>query len=283
MTLDSVCAGLGVMPPAAALEGLPTFVPEGGLDKVTLPSMGSMSGDRAEPGLSITSRSPAITLSVPHKLVKKILELNFVDMAELLPDSWRMQEEEKGCCHQRRGARRNVVTDILVWVECFSTLVSVLATKYPHKTPQLMAYQQTIIRAHRTFVGEGWLTYDVCFRRKAAIVKSLDWGMVDFTLYNETFTGRAKSIPRCRHCLSEHHQSADCSYAPDLSEVPQSGHRPVHQPSQICQLYNGKHGDRCHFSPCKFRHVCMDCKGSHPVANCRRLGYPPAKRARGRP
>ena len=123
-------------------------------------------------------------------------------MQELLPDTWRYQEEEQKCCHQRRGQRRGPITDILLWTECYASMVS---SKFPDKTPQFMAYLKTIVKAQRTFMGEGWVTYDACFRRKAAITKSLEWGVVDFTLYNETFTGRAKAPPRCRYCLSEHH------------------------------------------------------------------------------
>jgi hypothetical protein len=54
----------------------------------------------------------------------------------------------------------------------------------PRKTPQFMAYQRTIVRAQKSFVGEGWVTYDSCYRRKASLIKSLDWATVDFTLYN---------------------------------------------------------------------------------------------------
>lgn len=68
-------------------------------------------------------------------------------MTELLPDSWRSQEEEAKCCHQRRGQRRGPVTDILIWVECFSSLVSIFATIHPEKTPQFMAYMKTIVKA----------------------------------------------------------------------------------------------------------------------------------------
>ena len=155
------------------------------------------------------------TLALPAKLIRKILELEYVDMQELLPDTWRYQEEEQKCCHQRRGQRRGPITDILLWTECYASMVSILASKFPDKTPQFMAYLKTIVKAQRTFTGEGWVTYDACFRRKAAITKSLEWGVVDFTLYNETFTGRAKALPRCRYCLSEHHMSANCVLAPE--------------------------------------------------------------------
>ena len=31
--------------------------------------------------------------------------------------------------------------------------------EYPGKVMDLMAYQRTIIKAHRTFLGDGWVTY----------------------------------------------------------------------------------------------------------------------------
>lgn len=139
-------------------------------------------------------------------------------MSELLPDTWNLQEEERGCC-SRCVPRRGPVTDILVWLQCFTSLVAVLSPQYPNKVTHFMAYQRTIIKAQRCFVGDGWVTYDSTYRRAAAAAKSLDWGLIDFSLYNETFTGRARAIARCQHCLSEHHESKDCSDNADSEEI----------------------------------------------------------------
>ena len=85
---------------------------------------------------------------------EEILDLEYVDMAELLPDGWLTREEDQRCCHSlRRPQRRGPVTDILLWVECYSTMVAILASKFPDKMPELMAYQKTIVRAHRSFIG----------------------------------------------------------------------------------------------------------------------------------
>jgi len=169
-------------------------------------------------------------------------------MAELVPDSWRFQEEEQSkCCHQNKRLRRGPVTDILLWVECYASLVEVLSSCFPQKTSELMTYLKTIVKAHRSFAGEGWVTYDSCYRRKAAITKSLDWGQVDFTLYNETFTGRAKIIAQCKFCLSEHHISSECAFAPDVpSHKLDSVTRPTFRTqydtgkpyTPICHLFN---------------------------------------------
>ena len=142
--------------------------------------------------------TPTASYTLPQKLVKRILELEYIDMADIVPDSWRFQEEEPNrCCHQQKRQRRGPVTDILLWVECYSSLIAVLAAKYPTNTPEFMAYLKTIVHASKSFLGDGWVTYDSCYRRKAAVTKSLNWSQVDFTLYNETFAGRAKIMPRC--------------------------------------------------------------------------------------
>ena len=55
-----------------------------------------------------------------------------VDMAELVPNSWRLQENDEGkmlpqaAPHSLRGP----VKDILLWVDCYTTLVSILTTRY---------------------------------------------------------------------------------------------------------------------------------------------------------
>ena len=199
-------------------------------------------------------------------------------MAELVPDSWRFQEEEQNkCCHQNKRLRRGPVTDILLWVECYASLVEVLSSCFPQKTSELMTYLKTIVKAHRSFAGEGWVTYDSCYRRKAAITKSLDWGQVDFTLYNETFTGRAKIIARCKFCLSEHHISSECAFAPAVpSHKLDSVTRPTFRPqydtgkpyTPICHLFNNRAGNICRFNPCRFGHICNICRGSHPASQC---------------
>ena len=169
------------MPPPSVLSAMPTFTLKGE-DAPPPPIINStITGPFAPSPRAATSSATPLTLSVPTKIVRNILDLDFVEMAELLPDTWKLMEEEPGSCHQRRSQHRGPITDILVWIECYASMVSVLAIGYPSKTPQLMSYQKTIVKAHRTFTGEGWVTYDVCFRRKVAITKSLDWGEIDFT------------------------------------------------------------------------------------------------------
>ena len=217
----------------------------------------------------------AIT-SLPPKLVKKILDLDFVDMAELIPDSWRFQEDEgsKCCNRSRRAPRRGPVRDLLLWIDCYSRMVLVLLTRFPGKASEFVVYQRTIIAASRDYEDEAWVTYDTCFRRQAAGRKNLNWSQVDFTLYNQSFAGRAKVKLRCKYCLSEFHRSSECEFAP---EIPPPAKRPApgyggfqrretgnRQPAEYCILFNNPQGNKCRYKPCRYAHICAKCGGPHP-------------------
>lgn len=119
----------------------------------------------------MSSSVPDVFASIPKKLADKILTLEFVDMADL-PEQWRIEENrDGGCCSLQKVNKKRLLTDILLWLECYSTMVAVLASGYPDKAAHFMAYQQTIIHASKNFPGAAWASYDLCFRRKAAAVR----------------------------------------------------------------------------------------------------------------
>lgn len=163
----------------------------------------------------------------------------------------------------------------MLWVKCFSTLVAVLASKYPQHVPNFMAYQKAIVRASQNFDDYSWVVYDRCYRHQAAATKNLVWSIPESGLHNEAFTGRAKAIPCCQHCLSENHTLSDC---PDCPLDTQREHR--HQRdrnSQVCggfspeyfQLFNQV---RCRSRRCKYQHLCNLCSLPHQAQICSMCG-----------
>ena len=58
----------------------------------------------------------------------------YIDIWELLPETWQVESAEGACCHSKRP-RRSLVTDINVWVECYATLEAILSCTYPEKAP----------------------------------------------------------------------------------------------------------------------------------------------------
>ena len=97
-----------------------------------------------------------------------------------------------------------------------------------------------------------------------------NWSACNARLYNEAFTGKAKAIPRCQHCLSEAHASLACPANPDpmalwqpLPRLPPSdgqGRRP-----EICRNFNE---GKCKFQKCKYAHICKECYYPHPWVAC---------------
>lgn len=260
--------GLGDMPPEVHLAGLPRF------SAPSAPPGTAVSGSLAlsVPGVPEPSALPDASVHMlPQKLVKRIRELEYVEMSELVQEAWQFHDEEQGsCCHAKRR-RRNPVTDILIWVDCYASLVAVLSVDHPDKTPEFMAYMKTVVYASKSFSGDGWVTYDSCYRRKAAATKSLDWSRLDFNLYNQIFAGRAKALPRCRLCNSELHTTPECHLASEYPDKPIQGARTGMGGtlSYVCQLFNNRAGNRCRFQPCKFKHCCSECGGGHPISQCR--------------
>ena len=127
---------------------------------------------------------------LPQTLVKRILQLEFVEMADLLPEAWLLEETTMEAQLRRQ---KGPVTDIAVWVQCYATLVSTLSIQYPDKVPEFMAYLATIVRCQRDYEGPAWVLYDRAFQRRVEATKDLHW--FNTLLFNMCFGGRACRLP----------------------------------------------------------------------------------------
>ena len=294
---------LGSLPSLTGLPGLPLFSTNAGSQS----SLGLLTATNSESHRGFTPAAPIVvpqatarepgsrydpTAALPPKLVTRILNLEFIEMAELATDAWQddpnLSPDASGS--QRRRARHPPVTDIMTWLECFARMAAVLSTRYPDKAPELWAYQACILRAARNYEGVAWVAYDRQYRREASARKDLNWSVLNSRLYNEAFTGRAKSIPRCQHCLSEAHTSVACPINPH----PYSGYAHAQGPAppqppglgnqgnsrqEICRNFNE---GRCKFLQCKYTHVCKDCFGPHPWILCYNNAAAPPHKQRPR-
>ena len=167
---------------------------------------------------------------------------------------------------------RPPIMDISQWVERYSLMAAVMATRFPHKAPDLFAYQASIIRAERNYEAGRWVTYDRLARR------DLNWSTPDPRLYSEAFTARAWSIPSCGYCLQDDHTSQRCPQNPDqpwmawLSgtapwqgpQIPPTG-RPTCRFDELCHRFNEGH---CRLATCQYMHACRGCGGTHPAVSC---------------
>ena len=105
---------------------------------------------RTNPGLACAN----------YKVVKQILNLEFIDMSELLLEAWSMTEEVSKCCHQCHPSHRVSLSRNLAWAECFLYMV------YSYPGILLLRQDSTAdgLSAHNCphtsfFLCQGWLAH----------------------------------------------------------------------------------------------------------------------------
>ena len=115
------------------------------------------------------------TATRPPKLVKHIQNLEFTEMAKLLLlEAWSGESLSSDQGQPHRRPHRLPVTDILLWLECFSMIASVLRMEFPDKAAEFWAYQTSIIKAARNFKGNVWVAYDHQYRREVLVKRDLN-------------------------------------------------------------------------------------------------------------
>ena len=97
--------------------------------------------------------NPAAAL--PTRLVKRILELEFVEISDITVD-----DEPPQAPGRPATPARLPVTDISQWLERFAVMAAILAWRFPEKAPELLAYQATIVRAEIMRASNGWHMID---------------------------------------------------------------------------------------------------------------------------
>lgn len=92
---------------------------------------------------------------VPKKFAKTIWGWEFVDMGELLPDSWAQGKSEDGAAGSVMAltCRKCQVTNVNTWVQGFVVYTSVLSLKHPEVVPKLLAYMVSIMKVGSKYAG----------------------------------------------------------------------------------------------------------------------------------
>ena len=95
------------------------------------------------------------TCPLPDPIHKKILNLEYIDMADLRPDAWLVLSDPEGDYTLQKFFRRRKqpVTDLATWVQCHASMITVLVESYPQYINHFLAYLSTIAskasRSHR--------------------------------------------------------------------------------------------------------------------------------------
>ena len=177
------------------------------------------------------------------------------------------------------------VGSLLTWDASFSTYIAVVAQALPERVADMLGYMRLILRKARKYGGNGWLTYDMVFRRNHEGT-SEPWNYIDSSLHAAYIGGQGlHPLTPCRHCNEVDHSSADCAIAPTMAPVKTSSphehnrpvpprimtRRPPFAPSfpgskRLCISWNR---GRCLFpGACTYQHLCASCHANHPAKDC---------------
>ena len=190
-------------------------------------------------------------------------------MSELLPEKLGAQEESKGSDSKKPKRKRK--SDILQWVECFNAYTSALLVHTASRASDLLSL---IVHAARKFKGEGWIQYDINFRKRAAAFPSEMWADINPTLWQLAF-GSATPRTHCALCFSLDHTTQQCddyesgsgnaTAGGDNKEAGSRTREPSDDKRPICLHWNQS---QCVSATCKYRHICLECHQSHKAQHC---------------
>lgn len=245
--------------------------------------LGNLEG--GEPEGQIVPPSPLVAMgsglaTIPKKLAAKILANDFAELPPAKGKGKPMPQSLEGQIIVVQAAdllqTRKIIPDFATWVQCFSLYAAMLASKFPEKIQELMAYQTTIAKASQKYRWPSWVVYDQNFRQEAAGNPTQSWAKVDPSIYAQCFTGQAISAENwCTKCQCLEHTSVNCPYRQRKRPwnaamgigANQSASRAGSDPP-ICIKYNKFNRD-CNFGKdCRFLHVCSSCRESHPITRC---------------
>ena len=126
---------------------------------------------------------------VQMKLAEWIWCWEFVEMGELLPETWNLKPGEEASQQLLLARKKKPVTDLKTWVQCFAIYAGIISMKHPEVISDMMAYMVMIVKAAEEYAGLAWVRYDEAFRSQAAAKKEVKWSQVNPSLFAQCFTG----------------------------------------------------------------------------------------------
>ena len=257
--------------PATTLSALQALLQAStGISPLTLP--------QSQPGMIL---SPAAD-PIPHTLVQRIQNGQFVEMRDLLADNIALLNQLSSLnglinlpANTLNRTRLREVPSLVSWLYCFNSFVAV-RTSDP-LTRNMLAFSRLLIREALRHGGGGWMEYDRVFRRQLAINPSLSWNTLEPGLQAATILGQARLQGTfCSLCRECDHDTTQCALAPLQQQVRSTpvtlqtpvGSRPPRRPESLQHICVNWNKGICRRLPCTYRHICATCQLSHRARDC---------------
>ena len=233
-------------------EQLPHIQEMGSFDD-DLISVGSSSSEalyssnKLHPPVLISNGIPP----VPLRLVKRVEQGLFIEMAELHPNF--LDSVELNFGDQPSGSTKRLpeIVNIVDWIQCFGIYIAIISRSKPQRIADLIGYQSIIVGASQLGHTGRWILYDRRFRLRASASRTKQWSTIDITIWNMVFPDRA--------IQSYQGQGYDIRSTPlNYSQRPPRQSQPPPKRISICLDYNDS-PNGCTRVNCRYQHVCYRC------------------------
>ena len=276
--VSAACSGgadpLGAMPSLANLGSLAESLASNALASAGPDEAGALQPPAKKSAADHFFHGVGIS-PIPGRLVQRIVDGAFVDMAELLPDNLELLRRESINPFPSKDSKVKLrqISSVSAWVQCFATNVAIVSQSAPKKVSGMLAYMRLLVREASCHGGMGWLAYDSLFRQQAAADPSLRWDSLNADLFNITVSDKS----HCHLCLSTDHRTDDCALAQSRDVKTQLALQTVEvrpKPSSrekdipICRSFNSFPHPGCRVQNCRYRHVCSACQRQHKALEC---------------
>lgn len=184
-------------------------------------------------------------MGIPASLVKRIVDGNFVDLGELLPEALEQAFDRSTEEKPSEKRKKFPITSVVDWMYAFSSYMAVAVHFDPGKGRPLATYMSIVALLARDVPGQVWQRYDRLFRQAAAANPALAWDRREPDIW------LAATVERPRAPLT-----------------PASGSRPqgTDPEPEICRRFSR---GECILPYCRYRHICGICRSrSHAAREC---------------
>lgn len=227
--------------------------------------------------------------ALPTRLLHRIWANEYIDFSELPP----AKSRPRSLPHHLEGRvllvhmheldnSKKAIPDFVTWAQCFAVYAAAILLKQPQRAADLMAYFFETANNARKYRWPSWLVYDQNFRQRMADTQDIEWAKTNPSIFTRCFTNEQKSSDSwCKHCHSVDHLTISCPHAPQ-SGSPRQEASPQPQPKKgaICRDFNTKEKGCRWGANCYRKHICSECRGTHPRFRCFKKADAPSTSAR---
>ena len=141
---------------------------------------------------------------IPEKLVAQMLVYKFVEMSDFISENLETPTTGTpsfiidGCSivpTTSSSRKRSEVSDILTWVQCFNSYITVVTALRPERSQYLLTYMALIIRIAKQFPERCWCNYDRAYRLEPAASNSKNCSQIHSDLCHYHMSVAFQSAP----------------------------------------------------------------------------------------